>query len=56
MKSDKPINIRFDDKMDDENMDGDIELTLFVFYAIIIPIIAIFGFIGNLFSIYIIIR
>ena len=37
-------------------MDEDIELTLFIFYAIIIPIIAIFGFIGNLFSIYIIIR
>ena len=50
------MNIGFDEKMDDENMDGDIELTLFVFYAIVIPIIAIFGLIGNIFSIYIIIR
>ena len=43
-------------RMDDENMAEEIDLILFIFYAILIPIIAIFGCIGNLLSVYIIMR
>ena len=50
----KSHNSNFNETMDDKNMDETIDQTLFIFYAIIIPIIAIFGCIGNIFSIYII--
>ena len=43
-------------KMDDRNMSEDIDLILFIFYGILIPIIAIFGCIGNLLSVYIIMK
>ena len=43
-------------EMDDRNMSQDIALILFIFYGILIPIIAIFGCIGNVLSVYIIMR